>query len=102
MSFVRSLGGSACISSGSIHNPVHAHHSRSRLMLPIQRWRGQAQGRSRAVAYQGMVWAVATSDDEAGDVQAHARRRPALLDETLAPPVTDHTRLLPPQVFPSH
>jgi hypothetical protein len=43
-------------------------------MLPIQRWRGQAQGRSRAVAYQGMVWAVATSDDEAGDVQAQARR----------------------------
>ena len=68
-------------------------------MLPIQRWRGQAQGRSRAVAYQGMVWAVATSDDEAGDVQAQARRCLELLDESLAAAGTDKTRLLSAQVF---
>jgi len=68
-------------------------------MLPIQRWRGQAQGRSRAVAYQGMVWAVATSDDETGDVQAQARRCLELLDQSLAAAGTDKTRLLTAQVF---
>src|SRR5436309_2910366 len=70
-----------------------------RLMLPIQRWSGQAAGRSRAVAYQGMVWAVATSDDESGDVQAQARRCLELVDQSLAAAGTDKTRLLSAQVF---
>jgi enamine deaminase RidA (YjgF/YER057c/UK114 family) len=68
-------------------------------MLPIQRWSGQAAGRSRAVAYQGMVWAVATSDDESGDVQAQARRCLELLDQSLAAAGTDKTRLISAQVF---
>jgi len=68
-------------------------------MLPIQRWRGGAQGRSRAVAYQGLVWTVATSDDESGDVQAQARRCLALLDQSLAEAGTDKTRLVSAQVF---
>ncbi len=63
-------------------------------MLPIQRWSGQAPGRSRAGAYQGMVWTVATSDDESADVQAQARRCLELLDESLAAAGTDKTRLL--------
>lgn len=68
-------------------------------MLPIQRWRGGAQGRSRAVAYQGLVWTVATSDDESDDVQAQARRCLALLDQSLAEAGTDKTCLVSAQVF---
>jgi enamine deaminase RidA (YjgF/YER057c/UK114 family) len=68
-------------------------------MLPIHRWRGQAQGRSRAVAYQGLVWTVATSDDESGDVQAQARRCLVLLDANLAEAGTDKTRIVSAQVF---
>jgi enamine deaminase RidA (YjgF/YER057c/UK114 family) len=68
-------------------------------MLPIQRWRGGAQGRSRAVAYQGLVWTVATSDDESGDVQAQARRCLVLLDQSLAEAGTDKTRLVSAQIF---
>ena len=68
-------------------------------MLPIQRWSGQAAGRSRAVAHQGMVWAVATSDDESGDVQAQARRCLELLDQSLTAAGTDKTRLISAQVF---
>jgi enamine deaminase RidA (YjgF/YER057c/UK114 family) len=68
-------------------------------MPPIQRWRGQAQGRSRTVAYQGLVWTVATSDDESGDVPSQARRCLELLGESLAAAGTDKTRLLSAQVF---
>jgi enamine deaminase RidA (YjgF/YER057c/UK114 family) len=68
-------------------------------MLPIRRWRGPAHGRSRAVAYQDLVWTVATSDDESGDVQAQARRCLELLDESLAAAGTDKTRLVSAQVF---
>src|SRR5262249_32111846 len=68
-------------------------------MLPIQRWKGSASGRSRTVAYQDLVWTVATSDDETGDVQAQARRCLQLLDESLTAAGTDKTRLLSAQVF---
>jgi enamine deaminase RidA (YjgF/YER057c/UK114 family) len=68
-------------------------------MLPIQRWRGQAQGRSRTVTYQGLVWTVATSDDESGDAQAQARRCLELLDQRLAEAGTDKTRIVSAQVF---
>jgi enamine deaminase RidA (YjgF/YER057c/UK114 family) len=68
-------------------------------MPPIQRWKGSASGRSRTVAYQNLVWTVATSDDETGDVQAQARRCLQLLDESLTAAGTDKTRLLSAQVF---
>ena len=68
-------------------------------MLPIQRWRGGAQGRSRAVACQGFVWTVATSDDESGDVRAQARRCLEILDKNLADAGTDKTRIVSAQVF---
>jgi len=68
-------------------------------MLPIQRWRGTAQGRNRAVAYQGFVWTVATSDDETGDVRAQARRCLEILDENLAAAGTDKSRILSAQIF---
>jgi enamine deaminase RidA (YjgF/YER057c/UK114 family) len=68
-------------------------------MLPIQRWRGQAPGRNRAVAYQGLVWTVATYDDQSADIQEQTRRCLALLDQNLAEAGTDKTRLVSAQVF---
>jgi len=68
-------------------------------MLPIKRWRGQAQGRNRAVAYEGLVWTVATHDDAAADVREQTRRCLAALDRNLAEAGTDKTRLISAQVF---
>ncbi len=68
-------------------------------MPPIKRWRGQAQGRNRTVAYQGLVWTVATHDDASADIHEQTRRCLALLDESLAAAGTDKTRLVSAQVF---
>ena len=68
-------------------------------MLPIARWRGQAQGRNRAAAYQGFVWTVATHDDPAADIEEQTRRCLAILDTNLAEAGTDKTRLVSAQVF---
>jgi enamine deaminase RidA (YjgF/YER057c/UK114 family) len=68
-------------------------------MLPIKRWRGQAQGRNRAAAYHGLLWTVATHEDPAADIREQTRRCLARLDESLAEAGTDKTRLVSAQVF---
>lgn len=68
-------------------------------MLPIRRWRGQAEGRNRMAAYQDLVWTVATYDDRSADIQEQTRRCLAVLDKNLAEAGTDKTRLVSAQVF---
>jgi len=66
---------------------------------PIRRWRGRAEGRNRASAWNGLVWTVATSDDETADIAGQTRRCLAALDGNLADAGADKTRIISAQVF---
>lgn len=66
-------------------------------MASIERWRGQAAGRNRAVAYRDLVWTVATAPGT--DVREQAPRVLAALDRNLADAGTDRTRLVSATVY---
>ncbi|MDP6390181.1 MAG: RidA family protein [Alphaproteobacteria bacterium] len=67
--------------------------------MTINRYKGHAAGRNRAVAHNGIVYAVATAPDKSGDIQDQTRQTLAHLDESLAMAGTDKTKMLQAQVF---
>lgn len=67
--------------------------------MEIKRIFGSAIGRSRAVAYGGLVWAVGNAQDESLNFSAQMRESLHLIDQSLAVCGTDKTRLLSAQIF---
>lgn len=64
----------------------------------IQRWSG-SPGRSRAVAYGGLVFTVATARDKSGSLRQQTADALGLLDQHLAEAGTDKSRLLSVTVY---
>ena len=67
--------------------------------MRIQRFAGDARGRSRAVAYRDLVFAVATAPDTAAGIGGQTEQTLAHIDQTLAEAGTDKTRLLSATVY---
>ena len=67
--------------------------------VDIERFAGSYPGRSRAVAYDGLVFSVATAADASADVAEQTRRSLAALDRNLADAGSDRTRILSATVY---
>jgi enamine deaminase RidA (YjgF/YER057c/UK114 family) len=67
--------------------------------MEIRRWRGQATGRNRAVAYNGFVWAVATAPDRTQDMRGQTEQCVNLLERSLLDAGSDKTRIVSAQIF---
>jgi enamine deaminase RidA (YjgF/YER057c/UK114 family) len=67
--------------------------------MEINRWPARAPGRSRAVQWQGLVWAVASTGDVSLAIDEQITDCLQSLDRTLAEAGSDKTRLLSVQVF---
>ncbi len=65
--------------------------------MTIERWRGSAKGRNRAVRHGGLVYTVATAPG--ADIQAQTRAALAAIDANLADAGSDKTGLLSVQIF---
>ena len=65
--------------------------------MTIERWRGSAKGRNRAVRHGGLVYTVATAPG--ADIQAQTRAALAVIDANLADAGSDKTGLLSVQIF---
>jgi enamine deaminase RidA (YjgF/YER057c/UK114 family) len=68
-------------------------------MLDILRIPGGAQGRSRAVAFGPLVWAVAVSPEKGGDIAAQTRATLAAIDKALADAGTHKGHLLQATIY---
>ena len=66
-------------------------------MTDIERWHGDARGRSRASAWRDLVFAVATAPGDS--VAEQTRATLARISATLAEAGSDHTRLLSATVY---
>lgn len=67
--------------------------------MTITRIAGASRGRSRAVAHDGLVYAVATDTTSAAGIAEQTRRCLAALDEALAEAGSDKSRLLQATVY---
>lgn len=67
--------------------------------MTIERLAGTAAGRSSAVSYDGLVFAVATARDKSGDLRAQTRDALVFLDESLAKLGTDKSRIVSATVY---
>jgi enamine deaminase RidA (YjgF/YER057c/UK114 family) len=67
--------------------------------MTIERLAGDARGRSRAVAYEGRVYTVATAADTTLDVAGQTEQTLAAIDRNLAHCGTDRTRILSATVY---
>ena len=67
--------------------------------MAIERFRGKATGRNKAVRYDGIVYAVGTAEEAGDDIRAQTRALLAKIDQTLAEAGSDRSRLLRVQVF---
>ena len=65
--------------------------------MTIERWRGSAAGRNRAVRHGGIVYTVATGPG--ANIQAQTRAALTAIDANLADAGSDKTRLLSAQIF---
>ena len=65
--------------------------------MTIERWKGSAAGRNRAVRHGGVVYTVATAPG--ANIQAQTRAALAALDANLADAGSDKTCLLSAQIF---
>lgn len=68
-------------------------------MGDIARFSGNAAGRSRAVAYDNLVFTVATASDAGGTVTEQTQRTLVALDQNLADAGSDRSRLLSATVY---
>lgn len=64
----------------------------------IQRWPARGPGRSRAVCWQGLLWAVASAPDNCEGIVAQIAYCLRSVDSSLADGGSDKTRLLSVQV----
>ena len=67
--------------------------------MAITRIAGASRGRSRAVAHNGLVYAVATDTTSAASIAEQTRRTLAALDEALEDAGSNKTRLLQATVY---
>jgi enamine deaminase RidA (YjgF/YER057c/UK114 family) len=67
--------------------------------MSITRIAGKYDGRSRAVGYNGLVWAVATDQSEADGVAEQTKRTLAALEDALQAAGSDRTRILQATVY---
>jgi enamine deaminase RidA (YjgF/YER057c/UK114 family) len=67
--------------------------------MTITRIAGTSRGRSRAVAHNGLVYAVATDTTSAADIAEQTRQTLLALDKTLKDAGSDKTRLLQATVY---
>jgi enamine deaminase RidA (YjgF/YER057c/UK114 family) len=67
--------------------------------MEIRRWRGRGTGRNRAVAYDQLVWTVATAPDTTQDMRGQTEQCLALLERSLTDAGSDRTRILSAQIF---
>jgi enamine deaminase RidA (YjgF/YER057c/UK114 family) len=65
----------------------------------IKRYAGTVPTRSRAVAYAGIVYAVATAKDKSGALYEQTKDALAQIDATLAEAGTNKSRILRATVF---
>ncbi len=67
--------------------------------MRIQRFAGDARGRSRAVAYRELVFTVATAPDTAAGIGGQTEQTLLGIERNLAEAGTDKTRLLSATVY---
>src|SRR5262245_47508069 len=67
--------------------------------MAIERYPGSAQGRSRAVAFENLVFTVATAADAGRSLQEQTRAVLARIEQNLADAGSDRTRLLSATVY---
>jgi enamine deaminase RidA (YjgF/YER057c/UK114 family) len=67
--------------------------------MDIERHAGSAVGRNRAVAYDGLVFTVATAADPAAGIAEQTRRTLAALERNLLDAGSDRTRILSATVY---
>ena len=67
--------------------------------MEIERWRGQATGRSPATAWRDLVFTVATAPDETASVAEQTRRTLERLERNLAEAGSDKSRILSATVY---
>lgn len=65
--------------------------------MTIERWRGSAKGRNRAVRHGGVIYTVATAPG--ADIRAQTRAALAVIDATLVDAGSNKTCLLSAQIF---
>ncbi len=65
----------------------------------IKRYTGTTSTRSRAVAHDGIVYAVATAKDKSGGMYAQTKDALAQIDATLADAGSDKSRILRPTIY---
>jgi len=67
--------------------------------MSIQRWKGDAAGRNRAVKHAGIVYTVATAASAGPDIKAQTRAALKLIENNLNEAGSDKTRMLSVQIF---
>jgi enamine deaminase RidA (YjgF/YER057c/UK114 family) len=67
--------------------------------MNIQRWAASAQGRSRAVAFESLLWVVANATKASTDFQAQVTETLARLDASLLEAGSNRSSLLSVQVL---
>ncbi len=67
--------------------------------MRIQRFAGDARGRSRAVAYRDLVFTVATAPDSSAGIEGQTEQTLGCIERNLAEAGTDKTRLLSATVY---
>jgi enamine deaminase RidA (YjgF/YER057c/UK114 family) len=67
--------------------------------VDIQRWPARGPGRSRAVQWHGLIWAVASTADISLGIDGQINDCLQRLERTLTEAGSDKTRLLSVQVF---
>lgn len=67
--------------------------------MTIERFAGDARGRSRAVAHEGRIYTVATAADTSQDLAGQTEQTLAAIDRNLADCGADRTRILSATVY---
>jgi enamine deaminase RidA (YjgF/YER057c/UK114 family) len=67
--------------------------------MTIHRYRGTAQGRSRAVGFENLVFSVATQPDSSNSLKEQTQAVLARIDQNLAEAGSDKTHLLSVTVY---
>ena len=67
--------------------------------MDIERFRGKAIGRNKAVRYAGLVYAVGTAEEVGPDIRAQTKALLDKIDQTLTEAGSDRSRLLRVQIF---
>jgi enamine deaminase RidA (YjgF/YER057c/UK114 family) len=67
--------------------------------MDIERFRGKAVGRNKAVRHAGIVYAVGTAEEAGPDIRAQTRVLLEKISQTLVEAGSDRSRLLRVQIF---